>query len=354
MKKLLRLSLISTMVLFTACGGGSSNSSNSDKDGNTQNESQEGGYANEGNENNRSSETTNNDTNSTSIQTAFSKISGTVPGTLIEAFCEDGTYVQVTSTQNGTDKHPFEIIVPKNISCKLVMTTNQNDSINRIITTIGFSNGTDVGTAVTLTNDLNLSHIPLALSYADINDTNGDHVLDNKLVVTIDSKSTLLADKNISDSDNNGIIDAYDDSDNNEIVNAYEDDDQDGVANLYDDEDNNTKPDYLDDDNNDGIINHNDDRDNNGKADYIQDDDGDGKVNHIDSDDDGNGILDELENSGKETTITELNNNSTSNDSNGTSTKDPNNNESSDNNSVNDSNNNESSDNNNGDNEEDN
>ncbi|MCF6245374.1 MAG: hypothetical protein L3J43_10095, partial [Sulfurovum sp.] len=39
----------------------------------------------------------------------LSKISGTVPGTLIEAFCEDGTYVKVSSTQNGTNQHPFEI-----------------------------------------------------------------------------------------------------------------------------------------------------------------------------------------------------------------------------------------------------
>ena len=325
MKHITTLNLILTMTLFTACGGNNSSSSNSNINKDNQNEIQEI-------DNNKTGESPNSlesITSNTSEETNFVKISGTVPGTLIEAFCEDGTYTQVTSTQNGTNKHPFNLQVPKNINCKLVMTTNENSPTNRVISNIEFTNGEKVGTTIKLVNDLDLTYIPLSLSYADTNDSNGDHVVDNNLIVNVNINKTLITDSKVSDSNNNGIIDAYDDSDNNDIVNAYEDDDKDGIINLHDDKNNNKKPDYLDDDNNDGVINHNEDRDNNGKPDYIQDNDGDGKANNIDNDSDGNGIKDELEpNESNEHSSDVKDTNSNESDEHSSDIKDTNSNES--------------------------
>ena len=149
---------------------------------------------------------------STTSTTSTATISGTVPGTLIEAFCEDGTYVQVTSTDNNTSEHPFEITVPLNTNCRLVMTTNENDPDNRVITLIGFTNGTATGITFTLNEDINLTHIPLEVSYAEANDTDGDHVVDAPLNIDLNNTSNVnLTDDPVYDSDNNGIVDGYDD-----------------------------------------------------------------------------------------------------------------------------------------------
>jgi len=215
---------------------------------------------------------------SSSETTLVAKISGTVPGTLIEAFCADGTYARVASTQNGTNEHPFEIIIPANVSCRLVMTTNENDPANRIITPIGFSNGT----TLVLDKDLNLGNIPLELNYANADDKDGDHVVDTPLVVNAHGATTN--NSNVQDRNQNGIVDSYDDDDDDNIVNAYEDDDNDGKANIYDDDDGNSRPDYIDDDDKDGLNNH-DDTDDNG--DGIKDDDS--KNDDNDKDDDKGG-----------------------------------------------------------------
>lgn len=60
--------------------------------------------------------------------TEFAKITGTVPGTKIEAFCDDSIYKKVESFKNGTDKHPFILEIPTNTNCRLVMTTNEENS----------------------------------------------------------------------------------------------------------------------------------------------------------------------------------------------------------------------------------
>ncbi len=237
---------------------------------------------------------------SATVETATAEtatISGTVPGTLIEAFCDDGTYVQVTSTQNGTNQHPFEISIPTNTNCRLVMTTNENDPANRVITPIGFINGTATGSTLTLNADVNLSHIPLELDYANANDIDMDHVVDQALLVDLNNtESVNLNDTPVLDTDADGIVDAYEDDDNDDIVNAYEDDDHDGIANIHDDDDNDHKPDYIEDDDNDGKINHSDDDNGDDTPDYMEDDDNDGLSNHIDDDDDNDGIRDDEDN----------------------------------------------------------
>ena len=174
------------------------------------------------------------------------KITGTVPGTLIEAFCDNNYYAQVTSTNNGTNQHPFEIEVPKNTNCRLVMTTNENDPANRVITEIAFSNGS----TIVLNADVDLGNIPLELSYQNADDRDGDHVVDTPLQVNANGAASNNSP--VQDADGNGMVDAYDDDDHDNIPNAYEDDDRDGTPNLHDDSDGNGEPDYMEGNEHDG------------------------------------------------------------------------------------------------------
>ena len=226
------------------------------------------------------------DTLTNTQPTATSKISGTVPGTLIEAFCEDGTYVQVSSTQNGTNQHPFEIEVPQNTNCRLVMTTNEYNDTTRVITPIGFIHGTVTGSTISLSGDINLSHIPLELDYTNVSDSDGNHVVDNDHYVNLNNATNASVNStSVFDMNRNGYIDVYEDDDNNGRVNAYEDDDNDGRYNIHDDDDDDKYPDYIEDDDNDDKYNYQDDDDDNSYPDYIEDYDNDGKPNFLDDDD---------------------------------------------------------------------
>jgi hypothetical protein len=188
---------------------------------------------------------------------SLSKISGTVPGTLIEAFCADGSYYKVISTDNNTNEHPFEIEIPSTVSCSLVMTTNENDEAKKVITQIGVITSDANGTVFTATGDINLGHIPLAMDPSDINDANGDHVSDDILSIQVDGISIEVELENPLDDDDDG------------LVNVYEDDDNDGIHNRDDDDDDGDKEIDIDNDlDDDGIDNENDvDDDNDGYAD---------------------------------------------------------------------------------------
>ena len=231
---------------------------------------------------------------STPIPTTSSnvKISGTVPGTLIEAFCDDGSYKQVTSTNNGTNEHPFSISVPSSRNCNLVMTMYENNSSKRIINNIGFNNGTQQGTALKTDKDINLGHVALPTTYGMGIDSDGDHVNDNRLYVS--TTGVTVASQIVQDSDNNGKLDAYDDKDGNGVVNAYEDDNANGIPNIHEDVNNDGKPDYIEDDNQNGMINFLEDNNGNGRPDYADDSNGDGVENHLD-DRNGNGVIDSNE-----------------------------------------------------------
>lgn len=193
----------------------------------------------------------------TESTTQTSKISGTVPGTLIEAFCEDGSYYKVTSTDNHTNEHPFEIEVPSTLSCSLVMTTNENDEATKVITQIGVITPDANGTLFTATGDINLGNIPLAMDPSEINDMNGDHVSDDILSIQVNSTSIVVELENPLDDDDDG------------LVNVYEDDDNDGIHNHDDDDDDGDNEIDIDDDlDDDGIDNEYDvDDDNDGYAD---------------------------------------------------------------------------------------
>jgi len=200
----------------------------------------------------------------------MSKITGSVPGTLIEVFCSDGSYYSTESEQNGSTQHPFSLEIPKNLACHLVMTTNENDPTTRVITPITLEGTEGNGSAFILTDDqLDLGYVDLAMSPAQIIDANGDQVVDQPL--HIKPKQGTIASTSIEedplDKNQNGMID------------LFEDDDEDGIYNREDHDRNRTND--LD---GDGINNQQD-----------HDDDNDGIKDELDRDDNNNGIDDEEE-----------------------------------------------------------
>lgn len=178
-------------------------------------------------------------------------LSGTVPGTLIEAFCKDGGYYSVNSTDNGTESHPFSITLPSDVNCKLIMTTNEKDAdpANHIITPILVSNGTETSSYFQLSGDIDMGHIPLPMTGAGV-----------QTAITVSMNNELMAINSFTydalDTDGDNIPNVYEDDDNDSIVNKYdEDDDNDGIVDSQD-------PDYANDSDGDGVDNEYDTTDN--------------------------------------------------------------------------------------------
>ena len=215
-------------------------------------------------------------------------LTGTVPGTLIEAFCDDGSYYSTKSTKNGTTKHPFSLKLPTDLSCRLVMTTNEDDPNNKVVTAIKFINKDGASSiAFSSDKDIDIKHIDLAISRSQmLSDANQDGVEDlpKEIILddTISSKIKVIISKiDKLDADNDGIINVYEDDDGDKVPNRDDlDDDGDGILDIEDNDQNNDgKPDN--DSDSDGITN-----------DIDKDDDNDGKSDDVDSDDDNDGISD--------------------------------------------------------------
>lgn len=216
---------------------------------------------------------------------ATATVTGTVPGTLIEVFCEDGSYYSTNSVQNGTDQHPFEIEVPVDTDCRIVMTTNEDDPANKVVTQVGIVTADGNSTLFRAEGDVDLGFVDLAMSRDDINDTEGDGVSDD--ILEIEVENGLLSvelENDPMDKDGNGILDVYDNDDNDTLSNHDDDDDDnDGILDSEDP-----------DDDNDGIAD--DDTDGDGVSDSNDvDDDNDGVDDDEDDDDDNDGIADEDE-----------------------------------------------------------
>lgn len=185
-------------------------------------------------------------------------IAGTVPGTLIEAYCEDGSFYNTTSTNNGTNFHPFSLEIPVNLSCKLVMITNETatNPADYIITPIEFESDSNVGTYLTIDKNINLGNVPLEIPGVNSAWTPG---VRTPLKVTVNNKEVHV--KSLSydpmDSDSNGIPNVYENNDNDSLPNKYDEDsdndgkkdvnevsndkDHDGISDAYDKDDDNNK-----------------------------------------------------------------------------------------------------------------
>lgn len=149
-----------------------------------------------------------------SASAANATISGTVPGTFIEAYCDDGTHVTTNSVQNGTSQHPFTLDVPVNTPCRLVMTTHENDPAQRVTSQVTV-NGQR---ALVVTGDTDIGYVPLPATYAEATDHNGDHVEDQAIDVSPASLNGHTADDTASnpyDDNHNGVVDGLEDRDGN-------------------------------------------------------------------------------------------------------------------------------------------
>lgn len=223
------------------------------------------------------------------MQSKYS-ILGRVPGTLIEAFCDDGRYFSTHSDSSGSDdQHPFELELPVNLSCRLVMTTGE-DSSSPVVTPIGFISAEISSIAFQGDRDIDIGYIPLAMQPdpgcalippSPTYDNDCDGIVDSPIYVEVeaDEIKIILASSDPMDEDRDNIID------------AYEDDDDDGIPNSKDD---NTGTNDLD---GDGIENHDDvDDDNDGQMnDEDNDDDNDGLPDDEDPDDDNDGVNDDYD-----------------------------------------------------------
>ena len=203
-------------------------------------------------------------TTANTATTTSAKLTGTVPGTFIEAYCDNGTYASTTSVQNGTNKHPFSLTLPTNTPCRIVMTTNQNNPAQRVITPVKVNGKT----AISLTGNTNMGYANIPATYAEATDGNGDHVQDSPVDVSPEAlEGTALddsANNNPFDKDNNGHLDTLEDKNGDKTPDGWEDTNKNGQADIFDDSNNNGKPDSVERAENEGNGNDNNGNDNNG------------------------------------------------------------------------------------------
>ena len=130
MKPRHQLSILALALLQAACGGGSSSDA----------------------------------TTSTTLSGA--SVSGTVPGTVIEAFGDNGSYYAVDSSDDGTAQHPFNLEVPVGVGFELVMTTGEGTP-DEVHSPIGWRDSSgEIKTRLMLRNGdrIDLGHVPLHMS----------------------------------------------------------------------------------------------------------------------------------------------------------------------------------------------
>lgn len=166
---------------------------------------------------------------------------GTVPGTRIEAFGDNGSYYVISSTHNGTGEHPFQLDLPPGIGFRIVMITNEGTR-EQVVTPIAFrdSSGRVLSRlAVNSGERIDLGHVPLRMSRneAAAEDLDGDGVLDSPMVLDDVGANNPLAQSDSDDDD----IDDYNDPDHGgyhygDDTRDPQDHDDDGVPNVYDDD----------------------------------------------------------------------------------------------------------------------
>ena len=170
-------------------------------------------------------------------------IIGTVPGTVIEAYGENGEYFLTYSETNDTDQHPFLLDgLPAGVGLYLVMIVNENTG-NEIVMPIAFPTGTGEVMARIVLHEgqqIDLGHVPLYLNCSRVPpdiDPDGNCILDKPFLLneSMGSKNPLRQ----MDADNDNIND-YDDIDHGYgpgsggMYHNPQDEDGDGVPNYYD------------------------------------------------------------------------------------------------------------------------
>ena len=201
-------------------------------------------------------------------------VSGTVPGTVIEAYGDNGSYYATKSTDDGTAMHPFTLDVPAGVGFHMVMITGEGTP-DEVVASIGFRDSSGkVRTRLMLDDgeQIDLGHVPLHMgrNAAAQDDLDDDGVLDQPLVLDDVGAGNPLS---LTDVDDDGVND-WDDDDHggyhydSDTIDPQDHDD-DGIPNVYDHD----------------------------HAEYSYDRDGDGLPDHIDANPDndpdhGNDALD--------------------------------------------------------------
>ncbi|MBE9520789.1 MAG: hypothetical protein IME97_06640 [Proteobacteria bacterium] len=178
-------------------------------------------------------------------------IVGTVPGTIIEAYGDQGEYFQTSSEFNNTDQHPFQLRLKARVGFYLVMIINEGTE-NEIVMPIAFpgNKAGDVLVTRILLHEgevIDLGHIPLFMNCSEVleSDPNEDCVeskpfILNKPFVLNEAEGSKNPLKKM-DADDDGIYD-FDDDDHGYghpsewQLGDPQDHDNDGVPNYYDDD----------------------------------------------------------------------------------------------------------------------
>jgi hypothetical protein len=165
-------------------------------------------------------------------------ITGTVPGTRIEAFADNGAYYVTESVDNGTASHPFTLAVPPRMGLRLVMITGAGTT-DEVIAPIGFRGNGVLHTRLLLGGcaQADLGHVPVPMGRNEAApfDADGDGVLDAPLVLDdVGARNPLTQ----CDADGDGMND-WDDPDHGGShygpgTTDPMDHDGDGIPNHYD------------------------------------------------------------------------------------------------------------------------
>ncbi len=147
----------------------------------------------------------------------MAKITGTAPSSQIEAFCEDGIYTKSNIQKSDAMEYPFEISVPKDTNCRLIV-VNENTDTNKVVSQIQFQTEAISGPTFSLQEDLNVGsiHLPVNPNIESINSITIP-VASNQITINNDPISTF-------DENHNGNIDAYEDMNSNGVLDAFEPD----------------------------------------------------------------------------------------------------------------------------------
>ncbi|AYQ56812.1 hypothetical protein MS2017_1108 [Bathymodiolus thermophilus thioautotrophic gill symbiont] len=230
-------------------------------------------------------------------------ITGSVPGTLIEAFGENGSYYKSVSSDNGTDRHPFSIALKPGVAYYLFMTVNENSATESITTPIMFSNNGVQSYRFTAksgaTADLGYLPLHITRTAAGGDDADNDGVLDVHHKIATSELTLLSTPSTVTtwDHDNDGIHNQYD----KDYTKSNDDSDGDGLpdhvdVNVNNDEDHSNRFDKRFDKDDDGYLDE--DRDHDGYYDDDKDrdgyhDDDNDKDGYHDDDNDKDGYHDE-------------------------------------------------------------
>jgi hypothetical protein len=166
-------------------------------------------------------------------------ISGTVPGTRIAAYADNGAYYRTASVNNGSAQRPFHLDVPVGVGFHLVMITGEGTA-DEVVTPIGFRDSQGaVHTRLALAdgNHPDLGHVALHTSRGDAAPYDLDHngVLDNPMVLDDAGAHNPLSQ---CDADKDG-IDDWNDPDHGGYrydthITDPQDHDHDGIPNVHD------------------------------------------------------------------------------------------------------------------------